>query len=518
MICKISSYERINIYMKITGKKLSVFIICVFVLFLIPVLWISFYNVPQYDDYYYGIKTFHAWNESNNFVAVIKAALAQVKETYVNWQGTWSAVFLFAIHPGIWGREYYFLSTFILLAVMIGSTALFCHVLFRRIMHMPKYRRLILSSLILFGQIQLVPYPIQSFMWWNGSMFYTFFYSLSLVLFSLIAIYGMSDSKVTRIFSAIGACFVGLLVSGGNYVTGLLTLLILVAICIYMYTRIYRCRCINESCKREKRTAVLLTIIILVFWAGFLISVFAPGNAVRSERYDFKPGAVFSVILSFRYTLRKFYDFINLPFVLIMLLLTPFIVSSAEKSKLKFKHPLLFFIFTLLLFTAQFTPPIYGMGGMTDEGSSRIVDIIYYSCYWFFIANIYYIGGYVTHKYGVSVKRVIDIMHNKRTFGVVSIAVIFVMCMPVLNVEPNMTSASAAYSLFTNDAKGFADEWNERFDQLERKDLLIIEFKPLIHRPKLLFYDEIGSDYEWSNLPMCKYYDKDDIVIVPSDD
>ena len=166
--------------MNINSKKLSTILIIMFVLSLIPILIMSFYSVPQQDDYYYGIKTYHAFNESSSFLSVIKAAGDQVVKSYNDWQGTWSAIFLFALHPGIWGEEYYFLSTFILIFTMIGATFMFTETVLGRILKMPRQRRIIFTIIILFGQIQFVPAPVQSFYWWNGSVYYTFFYSLSL--------------------------------------------------------------------------------------------------------------------------------------------------------------------------------------------------------------------------------------------------------------------------------------------------------------------------------------------------
>lgn len=177
-----------------------------------------------------------------------------------------------------------------------------------------------------------------------------------------------------------------------------------------------------------------------------------------------------------------------------------------------------FTVFYISAFTAQFAPPSFGMGGMADDQSARIVDIVYYSMYWFAIAEIYYIGGYVTHKYGISVSGIIVKLKGPRIYKqVAAISFIVIIVMPIMVLDNNwyyggkFTATNAVYSIVMGEAKEFSDEWHERIDVLTDPNEKSVVFKPLKAHPKLLFYSDMDadSDYEWSNLPMRCYYDKD---------
>lgn len=51
--------------------------------------------------------------------------LLEVKESYLGWQGSYAAIALFAIQPAVFGEQYYFLTTFILISIFIFSTFYF---------------------------------------------------------------------------------------------------------------------------------------------------------------------------------------------------------------------------------------------------------------------------------------------------------------------------------------------------------------------------------------------------------
>lgn len=495
--------------MNINGKKLCLVLTFIFIISLVPIFIMSFFTVPQNDDFYYGIKTYHAFKESSDFFSVIRAAYEQVIKTYGDWQGTWSAVFIFALHPGVWGEKYYFITTFVLVFTLIGSTFLFTETVLGRILKMPKYRRIIFTLILLFAQIQLVPTPVQAFYWWNGSMYYTFFYSLALILFSLITLYMTSGSKIAKIFSFVGACLTAAIISGGNYVTALVTILLLGMILVQ---RIY---------KKDKRFISIL-VIIAIFSVGFIISATAPGNDVRGGAgYESIKNAVNAILLSFVYSFHRIYMSTSISFIAVLLLLSPIIIDCAEKSNFEFKHPIIFALVTFLLFTCQFTPPLYGMRSMTDSGSARIVNIIYFGYYWLVAANIYYIGGFVTRKYNLSVSGVIKKLHKPKVFAAAALAFTLFMCIPVCSYDGDtykggkLTTSSAVYSLSTGEARDFLNQWNERFDALKDPDRQNIVFKPITCNPKLLFYGDLtgDSDFEWSNLPMRLCYDKQSVVV-----
>ena len=75
---------------------------------LVPMLAIAKYDVPINDDYSYGQNTARVWNSTHDLAQVLKTALQMVRFVYENWQGSYSAVFLMSLQPGIFGIHAYF--------------------------------------------------------------------------------------------------------------------------------------------------------------------------------------------------------------------------------------------------------------------------------------------------------------------------------------------------------------------------------------------------------------------------
>ena len=80
---------------------IAALLICV-----IPLLWIAVYNHSSADDYSYGCLARWAWTDTHNLFRVFAAAGEKIKNTYLNWQGSYSAVALFALQPSIWEKNF----------------------------------------------------------------------------------------------------------------------------------------------------------------------------------------------------------------------------------------------------------------------------------------------------------------------------------------------------------------------------------------------------------------------------
>lgn len=114
--------------MNIKFKKLEfwqIFFKVVLWISILPLLVIAFYNHSTSDDFSYGWMTRIAWVDTHSLWEVIKAVMLNVKETYFTWQGSYSAIALFTLQPGIWGENVYFLSTFIILGLFVFFIFLF---------------------------------------------------------------------------------------------------------------------------------------------------------------------------------------------------------------------------------------------------------------------------------------------------------------------------------------------------------------------------------------------------------
>ena len=159
---------------------IAALIICV-----IPLLWIAVYNHSSADDYSYGCHARWAWTDTHNLFRVFVAVGEKIKNTYLNWQGSYSAVALFALQPSVWGEEFYGCTTVIVLGLLLFGTLFFC----RRMVTILGGKKItgdLIALVLMLLSIELLPSPVEGFFWWNGSVYYVVFYVLFLIETSLL--------------------------------------------------------------------------------------------------------------------------------------------------------------------------------------------------------------------------------------------------------------------------------------------------------------------------------------------
>lgn len=493
---------------------LPIILIIVLVVSLIPLFVMSFYNHPSIDDYYYGILT-HDAVSSGNITEILTAAVEQVKKTYYDWQGTYSAVFLFSLHPAIFGENFYALSTFVLLPTLILSTFLFSYVLVVKIFGAPTNTFIITASTISLLSVHLAPSAVQSYFWWNGSIYYTFFYSLTLIFFSLIYFFLNSNKIPAKILYYTVIFFLAFLIGGGNYVSALLSAIILFLITLYLVLH-------------KNKHAIPLGILFAAFLAFFLFSIIAPGNAVRAENYS-DISAISAILYSLRYAFYWIKEWTDIPFLAALFCLTPLIARAASRSRFSFKYPVFALVFLFLVFASQFAPPIYGMGEMgtgiepANSGYARILNIIYYSYFFFAVTALYYVSGSISKKYGDFTKPIFSFL-KKRT-GVITVSIIILVAIYTPAAASagdmigfnggNVAGFNAIHSLATGEAEIYHKDNLSRYKELTDESKTIIEFSPFSTRPKLIFYGDLTQDpdYMWSNAPMRDYFHKESVIV-----
>lgn len=107
----------------ITKKTIAIIVLVIFLLSLIPVFIMSFYNVPANDDYTFGYVTHSKWIETGSFLSVLLGAFETVSNYYFNWQGFFTSNFMASINPFVFNENLYFINTFSV--IIIFSTGLY---------------------------------------------------------------------------------------------------------------------------------------------------------------------------------------------------------------------------------------------------------------------------------------------------------------------------------------------------------------------------------------------------------
>ena len=140
----------------------------------VPLLILAAYCYPCADDFRFGLYPHLAFQQTGSVWAALAGAARQVYETYFNWQGTFSAVFLFALQPAVFGEGLYWLCPVVMFAALFWGAVR----IFRagsKVLGAGRKTTELALLLYLLVCTQLVQSPAQAFYWWNGAVYYVFF-------------------------------------------------------------------------------------------------------------------------------------------------------------------------------------------------------------------------------------------------------------------------------------------------------------------------------------------------------
>lgn len=478
---------------KIPWRLLALLAVLLMAMSLVPILWIAKYNVPCADDYSYGLLTRHAWTETHSLLQVLKASFRQVKNTYVGWQGTWSAVWLMSLQPAVISERLYPLSTVMMLASLLGGLYCFLRVLVVRVVGESRSKCLVLWAATGTACLQFMPSASQGLYWFNGSVFYTFFFGIFLLCCGLAVRY-VTLSEGAKRWGTLAVLSVSMLfLSGGNYAICLLTSELWV---LYELALI---------CKKNKRWMELLLPAVL-FFAGFAVNAAAPGNAVRQSRFLDHPGVLEAIRLSLSRTYIYSSTWLTAPVLLLLLLLFPVLWSMTENKTWSFRCPGLVTGLSFCLLSSMNTPALYAMGFM---GDGRYIDIVYYALILLAVFNIYYWMGWFRRKIQAPEQRTKGM---EITCAAVLSALILVSVEILPSVRP-VTSLSAWDSLRSGEAWEYYETFQQRQKILQNEDEKDVLLPAFPTKPYVLFFDDITPNADdWRNSSMAQFYQKNSVI------
>ena len=204
--------------------------LAILLLSLIPLIWLGRYNYPTGDDYYYGAETHLVWQQTGSIIQTLDAACAGVADSYQIWQGTYSALFLMYLAPNVFSNTAYHLVTFVILLLLCGGIFYLLCPLFRRFLPGTCGEWITVSSILSFLCIQTVEFQCDSFYWYNGSMYYTGFFAVTLFFLGTLFRYLDNGKRILLLPLLLFAVFLG----GGNYVSLLPCMLLSVTITLLL--------------------------------------------------------------------------------------------------------------------------------------------------------------------------------------------------------------------------------------------------------------------------------------------
>lgn len=468
---------------------------------ILPVLWIGQYLHPFADDYVFGADVYQVWNETHSSIACVKAAWNVSMNMYHTWQGTYTACFLMALQPGVFGQ--YWLSPIILLFSLMGSTYTLLYMVMRRILNVPLSEFLFISTLFVLLTIQFTSSYYDAFFWYNGAMYYTLFYSMSLWLASLLIGYQLTHSKLKKAVISALSIALAIIIAGGNFVSGLgLGAILLTVIILMRY--------------EQKRWPRFYLAILIIYGIAFSFSVFAPGNAFRQVTVEYKPNVVFAFFMAIGKSFEFLFDSINVIEALILAILAPVIYRLASSSRFKFQHPWLCVLITFTLYSSFFFAHCYAMG---TKGPGRVRNIYSYIHLWLIVINIYYLSGALAKKAASNAPLssiIIKLIRAGRQKYACTLQYKFhftiALLLLLVSVKQSTTNRTVTLML-KGKAQKYHKEMNERAQTLKASDNSTLVLKPLtVKMPSDAFNDITVYPGYWINQGIARYYNKENVV------
>ena len=376
---------------KITKKNIFYIILICFILSVIPLYVIGMYAHPSVDDYYYGTETVQVWNETHSFASVVKCSFDEMINTYNIWQGNFSAIFLMRLQPGIFGEQYYFIAPLILLSAYMGFSIFFFYTALKKIFKADSYLAATVGICLTFVSMQLCATPSDSFYWFNGAIYYTFFYSLMLFLFALLIRMRTAKAAGTIILTAISSVS-AFLIGGSNYAAALFMCIILaLSAGAAVYFVILR----KNKVIRPYHMAAYL-IVAAAAMAGLFISMAAPGNALRQQSVGGSTGIVKTFVYTFAFGGYSIAKVLNAPCLIFFICMIPVFYRIARRSGFTYRYPLLVAVFTFGLYCSMGTPVFYAQGLRMPY---RMMNIIFFAAYVLITFNLIYFLGWIGNKF-----------------------------------------------------------------------------------------------------------------------
>lgn len=480
---------------KLDTKKIitivAIFLGTGLLLSLIPIIISSFYSHPLADDFGFSEKVNHVVKNGGGLFDILSASFQQVKDTYLDWQGTYAAIFVFSLQPAAFSEHIYFLTTFVMLTALIASTLFFVNTIFN-ILGYDKKIGIIISFVILLLSIHFVVDKKEAFFWWNGSSYYTLFYSFSLLFFSILIKLYYAEKIIKKVIFLIISLLLAAILGGGNYSTALLTTVIL-AFAIFLLI------------KHKKKISLCYVMIFLILITGFVISMIAPGNSVRAAAITGE-SPVKAIIHSVFYAVVYIAKWTGLAQLAGFSVIGFFAYILTKNSKYKFQYPFIVFVLSVLVFATQLTPPLYAMSSV---GSGRQINIYYYSYYIFMSFNIFYIIGWINQKDIVRIRT----KNIQKSFSVCTLLLIIgVFLCGCLNYGlHNITFVDTLLALKNSTPQTYSAEYSDRISQIKNGNTTISDIKTVPDFFSPLCIEE-DSDF-WINKQIARYYDVDKVTL-----
>lgn len=482
-------------------NKIAIGLVIIYVVLLLPVLYIGRYNYHCADDFGFSAASHIAWEDTHSLLDVFQAAGETVANRWNTWQGTFTTMYLMAIEPGIFGDTFYHFVPWLMIGAMTASTMFMLYELLVNLCGCRKSTWVSMSMLYLICALECMLDPLQAFFWYNGATHYMIPHSLAMVLIGILIKARLTDKKL--IVCAV-ACILSFLLGGSNFISALSTgvgLGYVIIACFFL---------------KKKKMAIYIAPT-LFYIPAFLINVLAPGNSVRQAAFPDHPGPIKAIMLAFYYCVQRaladWLDWRVLALILITAPIAIIVVSKVkEKYSFEFKCPLLVLIASFCFLSAMFAPTSYASG---ESIEGRVENIIFLNYLLLILLNEVYLIGWLDSRWHIDEKTYLLDEEKKDTkwmYIAIIFGILFCAGLTILKEENSFTSSAAVASLVRGEAARYGQETLDRTKLIGNCGGNMLEVPRFVETPYLLYMDDIVPDSDdWRNSSMERYYRIDEI-------
>lgn len=357
----------------------SVAALLLFAASLIPLLVLAGYCGPTGDDFGYGAPVHFALEAGLGLPGAAQAVWENLRYTYQNWQGTFTSVLLFSVQPGAFSQGAYWLTVPVLLLAIVAPI----YRMVGMVRTSSRWWNLLLGSVISLLTVQFFPSPAEGLYWWNGGAHYVLSWSLSvLVILSQLRMEAWHTTRSFPLRTAL-ACVGGFLAGGGNYSTALVFTVVSGAFSVLALWN-----------RRPHRVVAGQFLMTLSGAAGLLVSILAPGNAVRQASLE-QMSALEAILASFREAGAALAAWTDAKMLAALLLCIPVFLLATRESGYRFRLPLLVLAGSFCAFAALYTPPLFAMGTCDVP---RLDNLFWLAYMTFLFGNGFYLAGWAAAR------------------------------------------------------------------------------------------------------------------------
>ena len=437
---------------------------------LAPMIYAAQFARPSMDDFMYSAWTYQALRDGGGFFSAVWAGLRRDWFFFNNWQGLYTAAFLLAMQPGVWGMQYYGWGALALLLLELLSTLFFVATL-RKCFKMDRWVMIFYPLFFMVWILMGIPHLVQGLYWYNGTWNYMPFFFLDLLNVSIILRYFNRGERPGTVYLVLSS-ILSFVISGGNHLMSTLNIMLLFLAVVMGL--IYR-----------KDGGALIPLVVAL--VGFAIMFFAPGTANRQGALA-KQTVPDTLRGSAIQTWRMLNQWCNVRVVLGMAGSTPLALQIARRDTrtLPMLHPLLMCIGCIAMFFVVWCVPYYPMGNF---GMGRTINVAW--CTYMALIAFNWVYALVWLNRRVDYAQIADRLSGNVAWGIVAILLAGGVC-----VVNHGNVLLVLRDLRSGEAEVFAREFDERMEYLESIDPASvpegesIEIDPLTVKPESLLFDD----------------------------